>query len=127
MTNVLISPRKVLSSSAATLISPRKLNITPKKEKDKILNSVKGIINMHPSPTGNLPNIILDGRSPHQKKPVSRCQETGKIKGIVRKKDWLTKMCQQKKHQQPKKLTTKEQQVSSSPNSQKDSLTFYSK
>ena len=67
MTNVLISPRKVLNSSAVILNSPRKLNITPKKDKDKILNNVKGLLNLYRSPTGNLPNIILDGRSPHEK------------------------------------------------------------
>lgn len=128
MTNVLISPRKVLNSSTAILNSPRKLNITPKKDKDKILNSVKGVLNFYPSPTGNMPNIILDGRSPHEKSNSARSRGAGKMKGISdRKMDWLTEMGQQKKHQQPKKLTTKEQQVTSSQNSQNDSLTLYSK
>lgn len=128
MTNVLISPRKVLSSSTAILNSPRKLNITPKKDKDKILNSVKGVLNFYPSPTGNMPNIILDGRSPHEKSNSARSRGAGKMKGTSdRKVDWLTEMGQQKKHQQPKKLTTKEQQVTSSQNSQNDSLTLYSK
>ena len=125
MTNVLISPRKVLNSSAVILNSPRKLNITPKKDKDKILNNVKGLLNLYRSPTGNLPNIILDGRSPHEKSTSVRSQGVGKMRGIFdRKVDWLTEMGQQKKHQQPKKLTTKEQQVISSQN---DSLTLYFK
>lgn len=105
MTNVLVSPRKISNASNSILQSPKKINITPKKLK-KLSDNKDAIF----SPTGNLPNIILDGRSPHEKL-FARTFSTGKKIGKSNHKvDWLTEMSQQKKNSLPKKHQDKQQQ-----------------
>jgi len=107
MTNVLSSPVKASNLSNGVLQSPKKLNITPKKS--KVINDIVGAANFLSSPTGNLPNIVLDGRSPHEKF-VAMTIGSGKknCKG-KQKVDWLTEMGQQKKNSLPKKPMSKQQ------------------
>ena len=105
MSNVLVSPRKV---PRGIVQSPKKLNITPKK--DRRFSAVKeGIVSYH-SPTDGLPNIVKDGRSPHEKINAFKSQEFGKVvvSSITRKVDWLTEMSQQKKNAMPKKILNKQ-------------------
>ena len=107
MTNVLSSPVKASNLSNGVMQSPKKLNITPKKS--KVINDIVGAANFLSSPTGNLPNIVLDGRSPHEKF-VAMTIGSGKknCKG-KQKVDWLTEMGQQKKNSLPKKPMSKQQ------------------
>ena len=109
MTNVLVSPRKSSGLPPNVIMSPRKLNITPIKNKEHLVSNARKF----PTPTGNLPNIILDGRSPHDKRDAIRSQGSGKMLGVKmpRKVDWLTEMSQQKKNTLPKKVIGKQQQL----------------
>ena len=129
MTNVLISPRKASGSTTGILQSPRKLNITPKKESDKRFSCINAKSTCFSSPTGNLPNIILDGRSPHEIISSAKCHGSGKkLTGrFNRKIDWLTEMSQQKKNAQPKKMLNKQQHATESQTLKDESLTFHIK
>ena len=106
MSNVLVSPRKV---PRGIVQSPKKLNITPKK--DKRFSAVKQEIVSYYSPTDGLPNIVKDGRSPHEKSNAVKSLEFGKVivSNAIRKVDWLTEMSQQKKNALPKKILNKQQ------------------
>ena len=107
MTNVLASPSKVSHSSIGVLQSPKKLNITPKKS--KIVNDIREASYFLSSPTGNLPNIVLDGRSPHEKLISNSASSGQKTKKGTHKVDWLTEMGQQKKNSLPKNKLSKQQ------------------
>ena len=131
MTNVLTSPRKSTSTSNGIMQSPRKLNITPIKDKrSKLLYGVKEGNTLFSSPTDHLPNIILDGYSPHGK---VTCQNgmlgSGKKTGCTnsRKVDWLTEMSQQKKNTQFKKVISKQQPVFQGQIISKHSVTIFPK
>ena len=107
MTNVLASPSKASCSSIGVLQSPKKLNITPKKS--KIVSDIKEASCFLSSPTGNLPNIVLDGRSPHEKLVSNSVSSGQKKKKGTHKVDWLTEMGQQKKNSLPKNKQSKQQ------------------
>jgi len=105
--NVLASPRKN-HSLGSSLQSPRKLTLTPIKSKraHSAFNQEQYLID-YISPTVNLPNMVLNGKSPHQKLLIGSMgkeRQAGNTGKMGRKVDWLTEMCQQKKNTEPKKV-----------------------
>ena len=82
--DLLTSPRKTEKSPRKILISPRKLAISPRK----LAISPQILF----SPTANLPNLKVDGRSPHQ----LNC--SGKKQAKV---DWLTSLRRSKTEETP--------------------------
>jgi len=86
---------------------PRSLILHLKKS--KTVCDIKDAANLFSSPTGNLPNIILDGRSPHEKLKARTLCSGQKVKNGKQKIDWLTEMGQQKKNSLPKNKLSKQQ------------------